>query len=112
VTAWAAEGKEPAFKKLKSDELGRDDIKVIWLMAYTGHVAYPLELRLTDLEIRSGAPIPITVAPPVEEAPPPPAARASRMHLWLALVVFALILCVAAAILGGVVIRRFFWTTS
>jgi DNA-directed RNA polymerase subunit RPC12/RpoP len=79
ATAWAAEGKDLPFKKLSSDELGKGDIKVIWLMAYTGHVSHPLELRLTDLEIRSGAPIPVAAAPPPEEAPPPPA---SPMLFW------------------------------
>jgi len=105
VTAWAAEGKELAFKKLSSDELGLDDIKVIWLMAYTGHVSHPLELRLTDLEIRSGAPIPVAAAPPPEEAPSPP--PTSRWHLLWAMVVLAVILCIAAAILCGVLFRRF-----
>lgn len=106
VTAWAADGKDLAFKKLKSDELGRDDIKSIWLMAYTGHVAHALEVRLTDLEIRSGAPIGVAAAPVAEEAPPPP--PKSRQHLWSALCVLAVILCIGAALLGGIAYRRFF----
>ena len=92
VTAWAAEGTGADFKELGRDDLGNDDIKVIWLMAYTGHVAHALDLRLTDLKIRSGIPIP--APPPVEAVLP---GRASRPHLWWALAILLALLVVGAA---------------
>jgi hypothetical protein len=106
VTAWAAEGKSPLFKELSRDDLGRDDIKVIWLMAYTGHVSHALELRLTDLEIRSGVPVP---APPPAEAAPTPV---SRPHLWWALGVLVMLLVIGVAILLRYARRRRIQTES
>jgi hypothetical protein len=104
VTGWAAEGKSPLFKELSRDDVGRDDIKVIWLMAYTGYVSHALELRLTDLEIRSGVPVP---APPPAEAAAMPV---SRPHLWWVLGLLLTLLMVGVASLWRHARRRRFQT--
>jgi hypothetical protein len=65
ATAWAAEGTSDRFKVLRTYDLGPEEIKVIWLMAYTGHVQLALDLLVTDFTIRSGVPMP---SPPPDES--------------------------------------------
>ncbi len=91
ATAWAAEGTSDNFQVLCSYDIGPEDIKGIWLMAFTGHARYPLDLLVTDLTIRSGIPIPS--APPDEPAP----GLAPRLWKFLAIALVVLLACVAAA---------------
>jgi hypothetical protein len=91
ATAWAAEGTSNNFQVLRTYDLGPEDIKVIWLMAYTGHVQLALDLRVTDFTIRSGISIPS--APPPESTPDVPL----RLWRFLAIVVGLLLISAAGA---------------
>jgi hypothetical protein len=71
--------------------IGPDDITVIWLMAFTGHSGHALDLRVTDLTIRSGSPILTPPAQVVESAPEP------RPRHW------RLVVAISILLLGGAV---------
>jgi hypothetical protein len=92
VTAWVAEGQSSRFDEIGRDDLGTDDITVIWLMAYTGHVSHAIDLRLTHLSIRSGAIIAPPPAPPIAG----PAAAPPRRFLWWVLALLLILLLGAA----------------
>jgi hypothetical protein len=57
ATVLAAEGPGADFKLLRRQESGDGDITVLWLMAYTGHAADAIDLRVTDLKITVGSSI-------------------------------------------------------
>ncbi len=90
VTAWAAEGIGP-FKELRTMRLGPEDITVLWFMAYTGHQAYPLDLRITDVAIRSTGTLPAPAAAAGDSAPP------ASSKYWRLLALALLLLLMAAA---------------
>src|SRR5581483_2532670 len=103
ATAWAAEGPGGAFQDLGRYDIGPDPITVIWLMAFTGHSSHALDLRVTDLTIRSAGPLPgpPPVAAEAEEPAPPP-----RPKPWRLLTAVVVLLLAGAAGLWWYARRR------
>jgi hypothetical protein len=101
ASAWAAEGDDGAFEKLAEYDMEPDDLKVIWLMAYTGHARYPLDLRLTSLKIQS-EPRSAAAAPP----PAPAAVAEPRPRYWRLLGVLLVLLMLVAAGVAYVIHRQ------
>ena len=91
ATVLAAEGKDGVFKELSRKELGPDDITVIWLMAYTGHAQNSVDLRVTDLRIRAGAPIPTPPRGEVAGAEGEP--DAPKLWRFVVIGLIALLIC-------------------
>lgn len=101
ATAWAAEREDGEFQKLAEYDLEPDDLKVIWLMAFTGHAQYPLDLRLTWLKVRSASSS-AAAAPAIATAAAPPAPTRS----WRLLALLLALLIVVAAVVAYVVRRN------
>src|SRR5262249_21854684 len=90
---YAAEGPAGDFRELCRYPLGREDVKTVWLTAYTRHTRHAVDLRVVDLRVRSdsGAPEPGPDAADAGTSPPPSGSR-----LWRPLAVLILLAIVLA----------------
>jgi hypothetical protein len=96
ATVSAADGREGNFRELSRYALGTEDVKTLWLSAYTGHSRHGVDLRIVDLMIHSDSPI--TVQNEEATTPQDPSLNAPKgglagAVLLVLLLVFALVVC-------------------